>query len=57
MFRTCRLKAIGGYDESLTYEDFDVQLRRDRKFKAMFSDHIGVSKHLHSNSLSAFQYR
>jgi len=57
MFRTCSLKAIGGYDESLTYEDFDVQLRLARKFKVLFSDHIGVSKHLHSNSLSASQYR
>lgn len=57
MFRTSKLIGIGGYDESLSYEDFDVQLRLARNYKTLFSDHLGVAKHLHPNSLSATQYR
>lgn len=47
----------GGYDSSLTYEDFDIQLRLARKYPLLFSDHIGVLKRKHSNSLSASQYQ
>jgi len=47
----------GGYDSSLYYEDFDVQLRLARKYPLLFSDHIGVLKRKHSNSLSAGQYQ
>ncbi len=47
----------GGYDSSLYYEDFDIQLRLARKYSLLFSDHIGVLKRKHSNSLSAGQYK
>lgn len=47
----------GGYDSSLHYEDFDIQLRLARKYQLLFSDHIGVLKRKHSNSLSASQYQ
>lgn len=47
----------GGYDSSLYYEDFDIQLRLARKYSLLFSDHIGVLKRKHSNSLSAGQYQ
>lgn len=47
----------GGYDSSLYYEDFDVQIRLARKYPLLFSDHIGVLKRKHSNSLSAGQYQ
>lgn len=47
----------GGYDSSLYYEDFDIQLRLARKYTLLFSDHIGVLKRKHSNSLSASQYQ
>lgn len=47
----------GGYDSSLYYEDFDIQLRLARKYSLLFSDHIGVLKRKHSNSLSASQYQ
>ncbi len=47
----------GGYDPSLYYEDFDIQLRLARKYALLFSDHIGVLKQKHSKSLSASQYQ
>ncbi len=47
----------GGYDPSLFYEDFDIQLRLSRKYPILFSDHIGVLKRKHSKSLSANQYQ
>lgn len=47
----------GGYDPALFYEDFDIQLRLARKYPLLFSDHIGVLKRKHSNSLSASQYQ
>lgn len=52
-----KLKGIGGYDESLVYEDFDVLVRLSRKFPAVFSNHIGVKKRLHSASFSNKQYQ
>ncbi|GAB2616057.1 glycosyltransferase [Belliella aquatica] len=52
-----KLKGIGGYDESLVYEDFDVLVRLSRKFPAVFSNHIGVKKRLHSDSFSYQQYQ
>ena len=57
MFRTTLLKEMGGYDPSLAYEDFDVQLRMARKHPVVFSDHIGVMKRKHSRSFSASQYK
>jgi glycosyltransferase involved in cell wall biosynthesis len=50
------LKAIGGYDEELTYEDFDVMVRLTRKYPVVFSDHIGIRKRIHSKSFSSDQY-
>lgn len=47
----------GGYDSSLYYEDFDIQLRLARKYPILFSGHIGVLKRKHSGSLSASQYQ
>lgn len=47
----------GGYDSSLYYEDFDIQLRLARKYPILFSDYIGVLKRKHSGSLSASQYQ
>ncbi|UZD24289.1 glycosyltransferase [Algoriphagus halophytocola] len=57
VFRTVLLRQEGGYDASLSYEDFDVQLRLSRKYPAVFSDHIGVVKQKHLASLSATQYQ
>ncbi|WP_425639961.1 glycosyltransferase [Algoriphagus yeomjeoni] len=57
VFNAKILKEAGGYDATLSYEDFDVQLRLSRDFPIIFSDHIGVLKRKHENSLSACQYQ
>lgn len=46
----------GGYDEELTYEDFDIMVRLARKYPFVFSNHIGVKKRIHSKSFAASQY-
>lgn len=46
----------GGYDENLSYEDFDIQVRLARKYPLVFSDHVGVLKRKLSTSLSSRQY-
>jgi glycosyltransferase involved in cell wall biosynthesis len=56
VFHTEILKKEGGYDESLYYEDFDIQIRLARKYPVVFSDHIGVLKRKHAGSMSAGQY-
>ena len=57
VFKAEILKKEGGYDESLYYEDFDIQIRLARKYPVIFSDHIGVLKRKHGSSMSASQYR
>ncbi|RPA66798.1 glycosyltransferase family 2 protein [Cyclobacteriaceae bacterium YHN15] len=55
--RSDSFKSIGMYDESLSYEDFDIMVRLARDHPFVYSDHIGVVKNIHSRSLSAGQYR
>lgn len=50
------LRKEGGYDESLSYEDFDIMVRLARNYPFVFSNHIGVIKNIHSDSFSAGQY-
>lgn len=47
----------GGYDENLSYEDFDIIVRLARKYHFVFNDHIGVKKRILKSSFSAQQYR
>jgi glycosyltransferase involved in cell wall biosynthesis len=47
---------VGGYDENLTYEDFDMMVRLARNYQFVFSNHIGIKKRIHSKSFSAGQY-
>lgn len=56
VFNTAILRKEGGYDESLYYEDFDIQIRLARNYPVVFSDHMGVLKRKHSRSMSASQY-
>lgn len=56
VFNVAILRNEGGYDESLFYEDFDILVRLARNHPAVFSDHIGVLKRKHSQSVSAHQY-
>lgn len=56
VFNASILRKEGGYDESLFYEDFDIQIRLARNHPAVFSDHVGVLKRIHVDSMSAAQY-
>lgn len=47
---------MGGYDESLSYEDFDIMVRLARSYQFVYSNHIGIKKRIHSRSFSAGQY-
>jgi len=57
VLRTEALKAIGGYDEGLSYEDFDIQVRLAKRHPFVFSDHFGVIKTLHPRAMSVTQYQ
>lgn len=57
MYRSSFLKEIGGYDEDLAYEDFDIMLRLSRNHPFSFTDEILVEKRVLSNSMSHNQYK
>jgi len=57
VFRTFTLLKENGYDESLSYEDFDIMVRLGRKYRFIFSNTFGVEKRLLNTSFSAGQYR
>lgn len=57
VFNAAILRKEGGYDESLFYEDFDILIRLTRNHPVLFSNHIGVLKRKHAQSMSAGQYR
>ena len=50
------LDRLGGYDESLYYEDFDFWVRSSRHFKYHFTDKPLVKKRVHRLSMSKTQY-
>jgi glycosyltransferase involved in cell wall biosynthesis len=49
------LEDLNGYDESLTYEDFDFWVRSSRNYYYGFSNALLVSKTIMTNSLSKAQ--
>lgn len=57
MIRSSTFRLEGGYDENLSYEDFDIQVRLARKYPFVFSDHIGIKKRIHSKAMSVDQYK
>jgi glycosyltransferase involved in cell wall biosynthesis len=57
VIRTSALLDEKGYDEALTYEDFDIMVRLGRKYDFIFNKSVGVEKRLLRNSFSADQYR
>jgi glycosyltransferase involved in cell wall biosynthesis len=50
------LLEMGGYDESLEFEDFDFWIRSSRIFKYMYTDEILVKKRILQNSMSAGKF-
>jgi glycosyltransferase involved in cell wall biosynthesis len=57
MIRTAALKAIGGYDENLAYEDFDMLVRLSEQHKFSYTDKILVQKRTLNSSMSSKQYK
>lgn len=57
MFRTTVIRALGGYDESLAYEDFDFWIRSSRKFLYCYTPEVLVKKRVVKNSMSQKQFR
>jgi glycosyltransferase involved in cell wall biosynthesis len=51
------LDELGGYDENLSYEDFDFWIRSSRNYKYAFSDKVLVKKRILADSLSAQQHK
>lgn len=47
----------GGYDEELSYEDFDIIVRLARNYSFAFNEHPGVIKRILKASYAAKQYR
>ncbi len=56
MYKKSVLDYLDGYDENLTYEDFDFWVRSSRKFKYCYTDKILVKKRVVANSKSHRQY-
>ena len=56
VFMTEALKNEGGYDEDLSYEDFDIIVRLARKHRFVFNEYIGVKKRILKNSFASKQY-
>lgn len=51
------LDSLGGYDEDLSYEDFDFWVRSSRQWKYCFVDDILVEKRILPHSLSSQQFK
>ena len=47
---------LNGYDEHLTYEDFDFLIRSSRKYKYCYTDEVVVNRKIVANSMSTKQY-
>lgn len=56
MMRRHVLESLGGYDESLAYEDFDFWVRSARQWKYRYTDQVLVKKRILPRSWSARQY-
>ena len=57
MMRRTVLEELGGYDESLAYEDFDFWIRSSRECKYGYSADALVKKRMLKNSMSKDQFR
>lgn len=57
MFRKEVFHDLGGYDESLAYEDFDFLLRASKRFHFFFTDEILVKRRVVKGSMSSLQYK
>jgi glycosyltransferase involved in cell wall biosynthesis len=51
LIKTHCVKELGGYDENISYEDYDLWLRMSRKYKFYYSDFVSCSYRLHDNNM------
>lgn len=56
MFTRAVMDTLGGYDETLTYEDFDFWIRSSRFFKYCYSTDVLVKKRVVRNGQSNVQF-
>ena len=57
MYSKPMLEYLGGYDESLAYEDFDLWVRSSKKFKYCYSKQLLIAKRSLAGSHGNKQYR
>ncbi|HCZ34708.1 MAG TPA: glycosyl transferase [Cytophagales bacterium] len=57
MFTHAVFKELGGYDETLAYEDFDFWIRSSRKYHYVYTPLVLVKKRKVAGSLSNRQFR
>lgn len=57
MFTQEVINSLGGYDESLTYEDFDFWIRSSRKFNYVYAPQVLVKKRLTSTAMANRQFK
>jgi len=53
MVRTDLLKKVGGYDESLQFDDWDIWLRLAKEYEFVYSNVINVFYRIHNSSMMA----
>ena len=53
LMRRATLLALGGYDEALSYEDFDFWVRASRDWRFHYQDVVTTRKRKHPRSMSA----
>jgi glycosyltransferase involved in cell wall biosynthesis len=53
LLRRATLLALGGYDEALSYEDFDFWVRASRDWRFQYQDIVTTHKRKHPRSMSA----
>jgi len=56
MRRAC-LESLGGYDETLAYEDFDFWVRASRDWQFLYFNEVTTRKRKHPRQMSARAYR
>ncbi|MGY3087353.1 glycosyltransferase involved in cell wall biosynthesis [Hymenobacter sp. UYAg731] len=57
MMRRVCLQSLGGYDETLAYEDFDFWVRASRDWQFLYLDEATTRKRKHPRSMSAKAYQ
>ena len=57
MMKRSVLEKLGGYDESLTYEDFDFWVRSSVRYHYAYQDEVLTHKRVLSNSLASQVYK